>query len=311
MKTITTTCFSMVSGLVSFLLLTANLAYGQMDTTIGSLEALMDTTTPVKSQLVFSAAIGNNPYNQLSKNTYILVNKIYFMPGISYTHKSGLGLAISAYDLFGEGDKGWFEYDISPSYTFDQDKNLSFGISFEKYLYSKVSPIPRSPLNSEFYSYIIVNPWWLQPGLALDYAYGEYQMKKKIIPAEDIEILASLQHVFDFDNLIFANDDLSITPAINLIAGTDKYIRSFGSTRLAGRSKHITKKGKNIPITASTINTYTVQQSQFLARTLEASLDLNYTIGKFTLEPQYYYDFALDPSQGNFSYFLITTSLTF
>jgi hypothetical protein len=283
------------------------------DTTIESLEALLDSTPPIKSHLELSAAIGNNPYNQLSKNTYLLVNKSFFMPEISYTHKSGLGFAVSAYDLFGNADDGWFEYDLSPSYTFDKGRDASFGVSYQKYLYSSHSPLPKSPLNNEAYTYVLVNSWWVQPGVALDYAWGKYIQKKKTVPASDFDMLLSIQHGFNFPDVLTPNGDLNLTPALNLIVGTDKFIRSFGSTKLIGRAKHIKKNAKSgAPVTAATINTYTFQQSEFLPRTIETSVDVTYKLGKFSLEGQYYFDIPMQSAQtGNYTYFLITAAVTF
>ncbi|HUX85310.1 MAG TPA: hypothetical protein VMV20_08740 [Chitinophagaceae bacterium] len=286
----------------------------QPDTTLESLEALLDTTAPIGSQLVVSAAFGNNPYEQLHKSNYILVNKSFFMPEIAYTHRTGLGISLSAYDLFGSEDNGWFEYDVAPSYTFDRGKDVSFGISYQKYLYSKTSPLPRTPLTNETYAYVLVNSWWVQPGAAVDYAWGTYTLKKKTYPADDFDILLSIQHAFDFSGLFTAEDDLNLTPALNLVLGTEKFTRSFGSTKLIGRAKHIQKNATDVEhvITGANINTYTVQQSEFLPRTFEASIDLSYQLGKFSLEPQYYFDIPLGAGQtGNFSYFLLTAAVTF
>lgn len=308
--------FSAKAVLCLLILLTLDFrfALAQTDTTIEDLEALLDTVAPAKSQLVVSAAIGNNPYEQLSKAGYTLINKTYFMPQLSYNDKSGLGLTLSAYDLFGSGDDGWFEYDINPSYTFDKGKDLSFGVSYEKYLYSNTTALPISPLNNEFYTYVLINPWWIQPGLGLDYAYGNYIQKKQTLPASDFDVLLSIEHKFVFNGLFNPEDNLSVIPAVNLVIGTDKFIRSFGSTRLIGRAKHVEKAAKNILglSTAAAINTYMVSESEFLPRTLETSIDLSYTLGKFTIEPQYYLDFPLEASdQSSFSYYLITVSVGF
>ncbi len=287
---------------------------GSPDTTLESLESLVDTTPAIKSQLVISAAIGNNPYEQLHKSDYILVNKSFFMPEVAYTHKTGLGISFSAYDLFGSGDDGWFEYDLAPSYTFDRGKDVSFGVSYQKYLYSKTSPLPKTPLSNETYVYTLVNSWWIQPGAAMDYAWGNYIKKKKTLPADDFDILLSLQHEFDFSDVFSAEDALNLTPAINLVSGTEKFTRSFGSTRLIGRAQHIQKAVKGVEhiLTDASINTYTVQQAEFLPRTFEASMDLIYKVGKLSLEPQYYFDIPLGSGQtGNFSYFLVTVALTF
>lgn len=303
---------------------------------------LNDLINAPKNSFVISLGIGNNPYNLEAKTGGQVSQQAFLLPGLAYFHKTGLGIGTHAYGILGDtyGGKRFFEYDISPFYDYDKGKAFSFGISFSKYFYSDSASLPQSPLTNEGYGYVNYNNWWLVPVMGFDYAFGHYKDNTGAdVSASDLLLILSVKHYFSFDGILNTDDYLSLTPLIALTAGTDKYLRSFGSTsygvrnnkhellrstlisrgsfRTSGRGRSIGSgrtagRGSTSPSGSTYTYGYTSEESQFLPRTLEAAFTIGYGIGKFSLEPSYFLDIPLQPSEKSaYGYFLATLSFSF
>lgn len=273
-----------------------------------------------QSQLVISAGVGNNPY-KIENSKGNPSGGIYLKPGIAYYHKSGISLSAYSYTLLGSSSHGFFEFDVTPEYDFIEGDAFSFGVAYTRYFFNNNSSLQASPLKNDFYGYGTFNNWWIKPSLALDVETGTYvDTTGPAHSAGDVAVMLSFTHSFTFFSLPGQNDDLTILPAISLITGTDKFVRSFGSSRfirpikspgrvIKKKSKETTllKKKKKLVYT----NTFTKQQAQFLPRILEGSVDLDYSVGNLTFEPQYYYDVPLTGSEKAAGYFLISVSYAF
>lgn len=278
-------------------------------------------TSGNQSQLVISAGLGNNPY-KIENSKGGTSGGAYFKPGIAYYHKSGLSISAYTFALIGPSSNGLFEYDLTPGYDFNKGKAFSFGFSYTRYFFNSNSSIEASPLRNEFYGYVSYNNVWIQPTLAIDAETGSYTDSLGVAhSASDGAVIFSLTHQFTFTSLLNQQDELDISPVGSLLTGTDKFVRSFGSTRfirhIITTEQIIKRKKTTIPLVSKkkrkTLYTsaYNNEQGQFLPRLLEASLDLDYTIGNFSFEPQYYYDIPLVQGEMATGFFLITCGYSF
>lgn len=276
-----------------------------------------DTSQKLSSQLVISTAIGNSPY-KLENAKGGASGVAFIKPGLAYYHKSGWGISAYTYSLLGRQFDGLFEYDVTPAYDFFKGKAFSFGFAYSHYFFNNHSSLEASPLRNEFYGYVNYNKFWLQPGIALDMAAGSYKdTLGGIHSASDVDLFPSLTHEFSFFSLFSDQDELDISPGTGVMIGTDKFVRSFGSNsfvrHLKSKNHVITRKKKTAKKSTKKVytNTYSNPQAQFIPRFGEFSVDISYSIGKFTFDSQYFYDLPLTKDEIKDSYFLITLSLGF
>ncbi|MBN9351687.1 MAG: hypothetical protein J0H55_13490 [Chitinophagaceae bacterium] len=273
------------------------------------------------NKLIISTAIGNNPYkieNSKGSNS----SGTYLKPGIALAFHNGFEISAYTYALMGLSSHGLFEYDFTPEYSYDKGKAFSFDLSYTRYVFNSNSNIESSPLKNELYTGLNYNNFWIQPGLAFDFAFGNYvDSTGQQFFSSDVAAIFSVKHPFDVSPFLTGNGDLNLTPSIDLVSGTDKFIRSFGSTRFVNRiggSSKIIKKKKSVGAagvgggnTKLYTESFTSNQAMFLPRVVEANIDIDYTIGKFGFEPEYSYDMGLAKGESNVSYFLATLSYAF
>ncbi|MGH2645710.1 MAG: hypothetical protein ACRDE2_17295 [Chitinophagaceae bacterium] len=273
-----------------------------------------DTTFAPSSWMSVSAAVGNSPYKL--ENAKGGTNSVLFIkPGLEYYHKSGFSLSAYTYALLGDSYNGLFEYDLTPAYDYSRGKAFSFGFAYTHYFFNGNSSLEASPLTNEFFAYLNYNHFWLQPSLAIDAEAGDYiDSLGKRRAANDEDIFINLSHQFSITSILSDEDELDISPSMGLMVGTDKFVKSFGSSNFirAVKSKNrvIKKKGKKAAKKIYT-NTYSDPQAKFIPRYTEASLDISYFLGILTIEPQYFFDIPLTKGEIAANYFLIVVSLNF
>ncbi|MGE5106119.1 MAG: hypothetical protein ACM3H8_01120 [Sphingobacteriales bacterium] len=296
--------------------------------------AFVDSITGNKSYFDFSTGISNRIFslrNNAFNTQQVITNKLTLTPTLSYINKTGMGLSWTSFLIFDGSKTGLYQHAITPSYDYSKNENISFGFSYTRYFTNTSSSYNTTPFNNEIYSYIIFKKGWLQPGLSVGWANGNYKeiyskdtVKNVIINGvlrqikltirdtiktslKDFSLIGTLQHSFNWFNIFNKDDEFSLTQVVMLIAGSQRYKQTQSTgvslTRypLRVRSLGIRNGGDNTGLKFQSAG---------------ISLTGNYYIGKFYISPQYYFDYYLpnDLSQGEkraSSIFSVTAGISF
>lgn len=266
---------------------------------------------PPKSSVDINVGLGNRLFSLTNKSLTADqgdVNKLIYTPSVAYFHKSGFGLAVTAFLGSDNSHLALFQTGISPSYDYS-DKKISVGIAYTRYLLNNSLSVAPSPFQNDFYAYISANKGAIQPGLSIGYAsgkYTEYTDSIRIRPAplppirikdttqyklQDWSVMASAKHDFSFYGLLNKNDGLVLTPMVMVVGGTQKYKVSSKTVAITRRPQGNILRLRN--------NSSSVDQTNFALQSAAFSLDLDYGIGKFYLRPQLYMDYYLQSTTGN------------
>jgi hypothetical protein len=286
-----------------------------------------DTDKP-SSEFKVSLGLGNNLYGNQNKAAASLQNSnlLVISPSVSYTHKSGFGIAFTG-DVFSRNTpSGFFQYLLEPSYEYTTGKVIDASLYYTHFFEQGVYNTNTSPFQNEFYSTFLYKKNWLKPGIALGYSSGIYHEIVKIdttlkeagqrvllkyIDTVGIKIASytaavTLEHEFEFKNLL-ANDDFTFTPQLSLIMGKNTYLVNHSSSEanFEAYSKKLLKKIKHFESQEGS--------QKFAAQSAALNLDLNYSIGIFYIEPTLYLDYYLPKTNDSRlgEIYLINVGVTF
>lgn len=226
--------------------------------------------------------------------------------GAGYYHKSGLFINGSISYIPNPDFKKIDRKELTAGYEFNGE-NLSVGAYFSKYFYSDSS----SEINAAVSSSAGVSSSYdfnlLTIGAAADFNF---------VTKTDIVLNANISHPF-----LLANNNLRITPFINMNSGTENFYQSFftptsskGSSA-ASRAAKKAAKHRNNPAgttpatstsTTSTASTVTVLNANaFKIMDYEFSVPIEFSINKFTLS--FNPIFILPVNAASLSYNNVTT----
>ena len=270
-------------------------------TVLKDLLYLLDSADVSTSYGLVSVGIGNrlfslhnNTLNAKQSGTSTLV----FTPTAGYFHKSGFSLSAGA-NLLQQKGKGFgaSQYTVTPAYDLVNNKNWTFGISYSRYFINdKYSPY-SSPIQNDFYTYASYNKHWLQPGVALGYSTGNYtEINKFTIQAtgntfidtgtyhlKTFSFTTSIGHNFEWEHIFGKHDGLGFTPSLLVNFSSDS-TQSVSHT-VGQNILRLLKRRKRLPRLGD--------KNSFQAQSAALSLDLNYSVGNFTILPQLYLDYYL------------------
>lgn len=270
--------------------------------------------------------INFNVGNQLfSKNNFSLnsqqatQNTVSFKPGAGYYHKSGLSLSGLAYLNLSNSKAGFYQYAVTPAYEYSGEGKVAAGISYTHYFTKAKDTLPdfATPYDDEFYGYAYLTKGAVQPGITVGYATGKYTsiFRGKVLgpfgggiifvidsqktKQADFSISASLQHDFEWYDVLKKDDGLSFTPTLMLNAGSSK-------TTVLSHSNRVV----NNIIAKRPVNRFRVENAGFQVYSLGLSLNLMYETGKFYVQPEAYFDYYFPESDKKFtSLFSITVGI--
>ena len=273
-----------------------------------------------------SVGLGNRLYSAKNKSLNAIQGKssvAVYSPSISYFNKTGFGIAAGA-NVHRDNDAfGFNQYSLSPSFDLIGNESISLGISFTRYFVkNKYSEFSSTVLN-DFYSSIGYKKSWLKPSFALGFsngAYGEAKNSDTIIngiqrnfydtldyKTNTFYTVFSVGHNFSWNSVFNKSDGLSFSPSLMVNAGSGSYTvsRSTNVTSMGGIDVFRTHSRKRRPPRTQT--------SQFNVQSIGLNLNLNYSIGNLTIEPQYYLDYYIGSSstEKTTSIFMLTVGYTF
>lgn len=268
-----------------------------------------------KSEFVAGLSYGNNPAyggKKVDVNRPIVL-KPFLSPSLSYFHKSGGFASISTYYMFNATQKPLFETDLSAGYDYTKNRSFITGINYTHYIYADSSDMPFTPIRNELFAYFLYRKWWLEPGLILDYGWGQRSFKvnrffNRTISGSDFNMMADVRHTFIFPELTGEHDALMIVPVLAFTAGTANYYSNLKAGQYITRSKSLKRYINRITQNEQE----TILDTSFEPRAIDLSLRVSYIYKKLTVAPSYV---VFQPLKGDdrsmFGYFTASVNYTF
>ena len=205
-----------------------------------SLKMTNDSDKP-SGEFKVSLGLGNNLYGNQNKAAASLQNSnlLVISPSVSYAHKSGFGIAFTGDLVSGNTPLGFSQYLLEPSYEYTTGKVIDASLYYTHYFEQGVYNTNTSPIQNEFYSTFHYKKTWLKPGIELGYSSGTHHEIVKIdtavkeagqrvllkyndtvgIKIASYSAAVTLEHEFEFKNLLAKDGDFTFTPQLSLITG--------------------------------------------------------------------------------------------
>ncbi len=243
------------------------------------------------------ASVNNNSINAQQGNS-----KTIIAPGVSYVHKSGFGVSAAGYLLTNAENGGLHRISLTPFYQHSLNKKFSFGLSYTRFFKDDKYNAVESPIQNDFYGNARYKKGFVEPALAVGYSTGEYKEIDQItinLPRQgrttfsdtaitsikSVSLSGSAEHRFLLHSNISKQTAIIFTPSISLNAGNNAFDivhkNNFpGSVRGRGRRRLFRNQD------ASGTTAFEFQSTGI-------NLYLDYSIHKFSIQPQVYLDYYL------------------
>jgi hypothetical protein len=217
-------------------------------------------TAPIPKKSYFQGGL-----SYLSDNVYLgrkdSVKIPYSMPTIGYYHKSGLYAAATLGYAILPGNSHIDMVSLEAGYMLTIG-NFDGQLSASKFYYSSQSYSVRSDISANIVVDAAYDLHFIKPTFEATFNFSGQT---------DYIMTWGLQHSF-----YAAHDALDITPTVLVNSGTQNYYNAYYRNRKYSRTR------KNGVIVNGTIAATVVDPSAFKTLDYEASVPINYTIGKFT-----------------------------
>jgi hypothetical protein len=247
------------------------------------------------------ASINNNSINALQGNS-----RLIFTPGVSYTHKTGLGISALAYVLDFEGQTAMHRAAITPFYQYTRSDAFSFGLSYTRFFSNSDYNAVESPIQNDLYVNALYKKSFISPGLSVGYSSGKYKEIDQItinVPREgrttfydtavtsvkSVSATGSIERQFVLHHKIAKRTALIFTPSLLLNAGNNyfdvEHKNNFaGVVRGRGRRQLFRNQSES---------------TNFELRSAGLNLFFNYNTKAFSVQPQLYLDYFLPSTSEN------------
>lgn len=280
-------------------------------------DAFMDSILSPHSYFMGSLSVGKGFFNFERKGTSSIETsqRLTYSPTLSYYSKEGLGFTSTGYIVNDETDMNFYQFSLSPSFDYLQNRNFATGISYTKFFTKDSLPFYTTPLQNELYAYFTYRKIWVRPTLALSYGWGsrsDYMNREELIQdlrlrrrgftyintkesVSDFSITGSLRHDFYWLDVFTYNDHIRFTPQLAFTSGTQK----FGFNQSSSTYGTTIRNGTNVLY--STENVFLDDQLDFQPLSLTLYLRSEYFIGKFFIQPQFSMDYYFPSTSHNFN----------
>src|SRR2546423_13071251 len=198
------------------------------DVLFNELDALLDSLIAPRSFTMFDLGIGNRYFNYGSKSSYLLEasKKITYTPSMAYFDKSGLGIGVTAVVINDGKHINPFQFNLSGSYDYMKNNKFITGIALTHFFSKDSLPFYTSPLKNEAFAYFTYRNFWLKPGIAISYGWGnrsDYSKREEYITSlqlasngytvvntresiNDFNLTMTVRHDFYWLNVLLKND---------------------------------------------------------------------------------------------------------
>lgn len=270
---------------------------------------MLNKMDDAESYFRINVGIGNRLFSGNNKAVQNLDTKhqLVLTPSAEYFHKSGLSLSFAGYLQSENGTFNFYQYAVSPSYSYSKSKVVNALISYIHYFKQSRYNASASPFDNEIYANLLFKKPFIKPGLSASYSSGKYS---EIIHVDTTVIIvnrptrikyvdttttnissfslaANIEHDFTFYKLFAKKDGFRFTPQLSLISGINNYSVNHKSSAQFYNlfTKRQLKKLRRFQSSTD--------KGKFEIQSLGLDLDLNYSIGKFYIEPELYLDYYL------------------
>ncbi|MEP7254069.1 MAG: hypothetical protein ABI683_16860 [Ginsengibacter sp.] len=271
---------------------------------------MLDKMDAPQSYFRINMAVGTRLFSGNNKAAQSLDNKrqLVLTPSAGYFHKSGLSASVAGYLLNENSSLNFYQYAISPSYSYTKSKAVSSLLSYTHYFHESKYTTTAAPFDDEIYANLILKKPYIKPAVSVSYSAGKYDeiinvdttviilnrptlihyVDTATTEISSFSVAASIEHDFTFYNLLAKKDGLRFTPQLSVISGINNYSVSHKSSAQLFNlyTKRRLTKLRRFQSSSDGGGTFDVQS-------IGLDIDLNYSIGKFYLEPEVYLDYYL------------------
>jgi hypothetical protein len=243
-----------------------------------------------KSYFDFNISFSNQflSLNNNNVNAGQLKSKFVLIPTFAYHNKSGLGIELSDFLTSDSGNFKGYQYAISPFFK-TSGKSFDCLLSYTRYLPGRSSNASNNPFQNDFFANVKYVKKWLKPNFSIGITSGKFDdtinlagtVRNVKIKISDFSLSPSVEHDFYFYNVFSKKDELSLTPTLLVVAGSQQ-LKTLGSKRLASRPR----------IKALLKNRFE-SNTGFALQSIASSINLVYQINKFYFNPNLYIDYYL------------------
>lgn len=305
---------STIKSITKSVSLDTNINYDEL---FQDLDAFMDSILMPHSYLLTSVSVGKGYFNFIQKDNVLLraSQKYTYQPMVGYYDKNGLGLTATGYLVNDEKNLNFYQFSLTPSYDYLENRDLATGISYTRYFTKDSLPFYTSPLQNELYTYFTYRKWWIRPMVSISYGWGsrsDYTKREELIQSlrlrprgytfinnresvSDFSVLASVRHDFYWLDVFTYDDHIRITPQLVFTSGSQK----FGFNQTSTTYAQNIQTGSNVMYASG--NTYLDDKVYFQPLSLTMFLRTEYSIKKFFIQPQVAFDYYFPATSNNFS----------
>ena len=277
------------------------------------MEILSDAEKPA-SYFTIDVGIGNrvfNVQNNVLNSKLTPVSTFIYSPSLLYHHKSGLYFS-GGINLLNDNKKGFGinQSSLSAGYELPENSNTDFAIAYTHIFVNDIFSPYASPVHNDLYAAYVYKKTWIRPGIAADYSGGEYGDVKRIRLLYDsintrlksFSLIPFISHEFKWQEVFNKKDGITFTSSLMMNMGKSKLAFKH-NTNAVNLANFLTKKGR-LP---------KFENTKFQAESIGLGLDASYVTGKFSIEPQGYFDYYLPSTTTNrlASYFTLAIRYSF
>lgn len=339
-----------VTGIIAVCLFFSPAAKAQQDTAIDYAALGVDTTAlydsllnelrmlglagaSKKSYFDVNVGMGNGTFALQNASFDVSTNHIFYNAGLGYYHKSGLSVSAGANFTNSNGSLSVYQQYISPAFDF-RNKKVAAGISYFHYFNKKDVDFYISPLVNELYAYTVLKKSWLQPKLALDYAWGQYDeleglkfidtvryrrfapivrylsRQQRIANVSDFSIMFSVRHDFIHTSEKHPKLFFRYTPSLLVLGGTATYGSNTPLNSLNGpRMTNLT----NVQYFQSLYgDAFTPPSTSFALQNFNITNAAMLGVGAFYIQGQLTLSYIIPKAQSRWNtFFNLTTGVSF
>jgi len=299
-----------------------------LDSLMKDFDAFLDSLSAPHSFFNISLGAGTGYFSFENKSTFVTTTekKLIISPSMGYFHKSGFGISGTAFMINDNTGLNFYQVAFSPSYDLIKRK-FSTGLSYTRYFNKDSLEFYTTPIQNELFGYFTWKRLWVRPTINFSYGWGSkssYEQRKltrysRILSAynsyyitvknqetiQDFSVTASLRKNFDWYNVLGKGDNVTLSPAILLNAGTQTF----------GFNTSYTYSFSAIRANSLPSNNDISDNTQFALQSLSFVLRGSYLQGRVLIQPQILFDYSLIDYQDELPkfnmVFFITASFTF
>jgi hypothetical protein len=275
-----------------------------LDSIFNEMDEILDELMPKKNY--FSASIGAGTgffnFRNFTNESFEREKKLMISPMVSFYHKTGLGISATGYAI-SDHKLNFYQASVTPSYDYIKRGKWSTGIAYTRFFTKDDLSFYTTPISNEMSAYFSYKKFFVQPALSIAYGWGsrtQYEKHKSDVlmlrkfrnprvvtianeeSVKDLSTLFSVRKDFDFTDLLFQGDLLTLTPVMALSAGT----QNFGlNTSFSSTSKQL---NSFLPG-----NQYIKSKNSFDTQSVSTILRADYSIKKYYLQSQVLLDYYL------------------